>query len=282
MAKKIIVTGGAGFIGNSLVKELVRRNYDVYSFDIKKGNVSEVKYYTVDLRDREQLENLIHEVNPETIVHLGGLIKGSYEELYSVNVLGTKNILDSYKGRVIFISTGMVYQGNKSPYNEEMLTNPIDDYPRTNKMAEDFCLQRNNTVIIRLSLVYGPEQNSPMFISDLGKKIENKEVFRMTKGEQKRDFVHIKDVCEAFCILLENNERGIFNISYGDNISMQDLVKLVKKIKGDFKVEQTIPYRDNELWNYLLSREKARVVLGWEPKISLEEGLRDVFSESAR
>ncbi len=277
MAKKIIITGGAGFIGSHLAKELLKKNYEVYSFDIKEGNIPRTKYYTIDLRNKEQLKNLIQEVHPEAIVHLGGLIKGSYEELYSINVLGTKNILDSYTGRFIFISTSMVYQGNKSPYHEEMPTNPKDDYPKTKKLAEEFCLQRKNTVIVRAGVVYGPEQKSSMFISDLKEKIDRREIFKMTKGEQRRDFIHVKDLCNAFCILLENDATGIFNISSGEQRTMQEVITLAKEIVGDFPVEQTIPYRENELWDHLLSREKAKRILHWEPRISLEQGLKETL-----
>jgi len=279
MAKKIIITGGAGFIGNHVARELLKKNYEVYSFDIKDGNIPHVKYYTIDLKNKEQMNNLIQEVHPEAIIHLGGLIKGTYEELYSINVLGTKNILDCFIGRIIFISTSMVYQGNTSPYHEEMPTNPKDDYPKTKKIAEDFCLQRKNTVIVRASVVYGPGQKSSMFISDLEDKIKKGEVFKMTKGEQMRDFIHVKDLCNAFCILLENNATGIFNISSGEHVSMQEVITLAKEIVGDFPLEQTIPYRENELWDHLLSREKAKKILNWEPKISLEQGLREVLTE---
>lgn len=279
MAKRVIITGGAGFIGNYLAKELLKKEYEVYSFDIKEGNNPKVKYYTIDLRNKEQLKNLIKEVDPKAIIHLAGLVKGTYEELYSINVLGTKNLLDSYDGRFIFISTGMVYQGNKSPYHEEMLTNPIDNYPKTKKLAEEFCLQRKNTVIVRASVVYGPEQKGSMFIPDLKEKIDKQEVFRMTKGEQQRDFIHVQDLCNAFCILLENNATEIFNISSGEQRTMQEVIILAKEIVGEFPVEQSIPYRENELWEYCLSKEKAKKVLNWEPKISLEQGLKEVLKQ---
>lgn len=279
MDKNIIITGGAGFIGTYLGKELLKKGYRVYSFDKNRGKNTSIKYYTLDLTNKEQLENLIGEVNPSAIVHLAGLVRGSYEELYTANVLGTKNLLECYKGRIIFLSAGTTYQGNSSPYSEEMPINPLDNYPKTKRIAEEFCLQRKNTTIIRASVVYGPHQKGSMFLPELVEKIKNKETLHMTAGEQKRDFLHVQDLCDAIYIFLENEHPGIFNISSGKQYSMKEVITMAKAIIGEFSVEHSIPYREHELWDYCLSREKAKQIINWEPKIPFEQGLREILEE---
>lgn len=277
MAKKVIVTGGTGFIGSALIKELLKKNYEIYVFDKNQGNIPNVRYYPLDIRNKEQVQNSIEEIQPDTIIHLAGILKGSYEDLYTTNVIGTKNILDSFNGRLIFMSTGMIYQGNPSPYKEGMPLNPHDDYPKTKKLAEEFCLQKKNTIIIRASVVYGPEQKGSMFIPDLKNKIEKRTTFHMTKGEQKRDFIHVRDLCTAIEILIEKQYTGIINISSGKSIQIKEVIELAKEIIGDFPVEQSLPYREQELWEYCLDNSKAKKELNWEPKINFKEGLKETL-----
>ena len=278
MAKKIIITGGSGFIGTHLVQELYKRNYELYIFDIKESTGKEAKYEKMDLRDAELLNTRIKEIQPFAIIHLAGLARGSQKDLYDINVQGTKNILNAFQGKMIFMSTGMVYQGNNPPFEEEMQINPIDEYPKTKRIAEELCMQNVDNVIIRASLVYGPGQEDHMFIPELREAVlVKKQPFKMTKGEQKRDFIHVKDLVKAICILLEEKSSGIFNISSAEQVSIQELIEKAKAIIGDFPVEQSLNYRPNEIWDYSLSNEKAKKYLKWSPTISLEQGLKEIL-----
>lgn len=274
---KILVTGGAGFIGDHVVKELIKKSHEVFIFDLKEGDCKEAKYFITNLKNKELLKENLTKIKPDMIIHLAGLIKGKYKDLYEVNILGTKNILNLFSGRCIFLSTGMVYQGNNSPYEENMNTNPKDEYARTKLAAEELCLERKNNTVIRASIVYGPNQKGDMFLPSLKEAIRKKEVFKMTKGEQKRDFIHVKDLTNAICILMEKEESGIFNISSGENISLQEVIHQAKAIVGYFPIEQNIPYRENETWGYKLKNEKAKNILQWSPKISLKEGLKEML-----
>lgn len=278
MAKKIIVTGGTGFIGSHLVNVLLERGYEVSVFDVKEEGRKNVDYTIGDIRNQEHFQKYVDVIKPYCIVHLAGEIRGGYETLYTANVLGTENVLKSFEGRCIFMSTGMVYQGNEVPYTEEQPTNPQDHYPKTKKLAEDLCIRRKNTAIIRASVVYGPRQKSPMFISVLKQALKAKKgAFQMTKGEQKRDFLHVKDLIHAICLLIEHPYSGIINIGSGRNISLKETIEIARNLVGDFPVEYTVPYREHEMMDYLLDISKAKTLLNWEPRITLEEGLKDLL-----
>ncbi|MBI5797810.1 NAD(P)-dependent oxidoreductase [Candidatus Woesearchaeota archaeon] len=275
---KILVTGGNGFIGKSLVRALREREYNTTVLSRQKGNEEGVQYLIGDITNREQINNIFQQTKPNTVIHLASLTRGSYEELHKTNVIGTRNILEQHKGRVIFLSSGMVYQGNATPYTEDMLINPKEDYPKTKAEAEKLCLERTNTCILRASMIYGPEQTGTMFIPALKEYLKTKEAaFRMTKGKQKRDFLYIDDLVNLIIHVLEENVNGIFNASSGTNISMKEVIEKARKIVGDFQIENSIPYRENEMWGYILDNTKARV-WGWNPKINLEEGLKRTLS----
>ena len=278
MAKKIIVTGGNGFIGSALVEELLKTNYEVSVLDYIPGNKKGVQYYPLDIRNKEEVQKCIDKIKPEVIIHLAGLINGDYENMYKTNVLGTKNILDAFQGRSIFLSTGMIYQGNPTPYKETMLLNPQDNYAKSKKLGEELFLQKRDAVVIRTSLVYGPNQNGIMFIPYLREFLRKKiGAFKMTKGEQKRDFIHIQDLINAITLLIEHPYTGILNISSGQNIELKEVIKIAKEIVGNFQIENSIPYREQELWDYCLDNSKAKKELNWEPKIRFKDGLKETL-----
>ena len=278
---KILVTGGAGFIGSVLVEALVDQGEQVFVFDLSCGNVASVEYLLIDLTDKERVANAIQKIQPEMIYHLAAKVRGSAEELYLANVMATKNILDTFSGRVVFMTTGMVYQGQAVPYKEDMVLHPLDEYGKTKKLCEDFFLQRKKFAIVRASVVYGSGQKSPMFMSSLKEFLEHRDgAFHMTRGEQKRDFIHVADLVRALLLFRVEEFNGIFNIAYGESFMMRDVVTLAKELVGDFPVDMSLAYREKEMWDYAFDISKAREVLHWIPRIGLKDGLRETLSGS--
>ncbi|MSR86229.1 NAD(P)-dependent oxidoreductase [Candidatus Woesearchaeota archaeon] len=276
----ILVTGGAGFIGTELVKQLVKE-HTVSAFDLTPGKVSGVDYYQVNLTDKDQVDNIVKRIQPDLIYHLGGRIRGTEEELYQNNVLGTRNLLEAYSGRVIFMSSGLVYQGQKAPYREDMALDTQDPMGRTKILCEELLLERKNVAVVRASVVYGSGQKGPMFISSLKEFLVQREgAFPMTLGEQKRDFLHVDDLTRALLILQREEFTGVYNIAFGESFPMRDVINIAQEITGNFPVDTSLPYRENELWDYAFDITKAKKELNWEPKIRLEEGLKETLLSS--
>lgn len=278
MAKKILITGGCGFIGNQIVKDLMKNNYNVSVIDIKKG-IFPVKYFIADISNKEQILKIIKDIQPDIIIHLAALITGSYDDLYKINVIGTKNIQESFSGKIIFMSSAMIYQGLKAPFKENFIVNPTDNYAKTKKKAEDILLKNNQTIILRGSIVYGLGQKGSMFIPQLKYHIKNNLKFHMTKGEQKRDFIHVKDLTNAILKLIETNNSGIFNIGFGKSITLKEVIGIAKEIFPKLEIEHSLEYRPNEIMDYTPSIEKIKTTLKWQPNIDLKNGLKELLVE---
>jgi UDP-glucose 4-epimerase len=277
MAKHILVTGGSGFIGNYLVKELLKKNYKVSIIDTVKG-VLNADYYLTDISDK-QISTLIKQLSPDIIIHMAALINGSFDSMYRINVTGTKNIQDSFKGKIIFLSSAMVYQGSQSPFKEHFEINPKDNYALTKKLGEEIIKQNKEHIILRPSIVYGKGQQNQMFLSQLKQHIKNQTKFCMTNGEQLRDFIHVDDLTKAIIKSITTPFTGILNIGYGKSISLKEIINIAKGFHPSLEVEYSLPYRPNEPMNYSMDISKAKNTLDWQPLISIEQNLKEILLE---
>ena len=277
---KILITGGSGFIGSYLTQVLLQREYEVMVFDTKEGKHKKAQYCTGDISRKNDLKQCFQEKDIEKIIHLAALMNGTAERVQEVNIEGTQNLLDLFNGEIISLNTGFIYQGQTGPYREDMgpLT-PINDYGKTKLKAEELILKRNGKSV-RTSIAYGPGQEGSMFIPSLKQAITRKETVKMTKGEQKRDFIHVQDLVRGIIAVMENKETGIFNIAYGESTELREVVTIAREIMGNFSIDTSVPYRENEMWDYSFDISKAKRVLDWQPQINLKQGLEQVLSAS--
>ena len=102
----------------------------------------------------------------------------------------------------------------------------------------------------------------------------------MTKGDQKKDFLHVSDLIDGIMQIIEKNVEGEINLAHGTTISLMDLITIIKEITGDFPIEHSLPYRPNEIMDYAFDIKKAKTILHWEPKIDLKTGLRELLREN--
>ncbi len=282
MVKRILVTGGEGFIGTAFLRALVSEGHAVTSYGLARGNVPGVAYTVGDVCDLTTLTSAIRTASPDIVFHLAGLVHGAYDELFHVNVTGTKNVLEAFAGRVIFLSTSLVYHDCPVPFREDMVVHPVEPYPLTKLLAEKLCLSKRGTVV-RLSVVYGPDQSNDMLISSLRHYLQDRKgPFVMTRGEQQRDFIYIDDVIHALVLLVDNEYSGVLNIGSGEAHTLLQVVQIVKGIVGDFPVLHTVPYRERELMFHVFDISKAYEVLRWRPSVEVDDGLRRVMSGTRR
>ncbi len=302
------MTGAAGFIGSHLCERLLRIGFEVHGLDnLSRGSAEKIEalrrnglhFHRVDVRDRYEVERILREVKPDIVMHLAALIsvEESFEkpELYmEVNAVGTKNIVEGANKagsrRLIYASSAAVY-GNpiKLPISEDHPLKPISPYGLSKLAGEVHIRSRftgeENSVILRIFNVYGPGQ-SLEYAGVIAKFLNH---LRMKKpptifgdGSQTRDFIHVHDVVEAFIrsldAKLDNHE--VINIASGKPTRIIDLAETMINLFGlDLKpVHQ--PLRQGDIQESYADISRARRILGWNPSITLKEGLRSLIESS--
>lgn len=257
--EKIVVTGGAGFIGSNLVKNLSKDNNVTVIDDLSSGNLDNIQ----DLIDEKKIDfiegcitdlNLLKKTFKDVIYvfHLAAItsVQKSIKDpnlTQSINVDGLLNVLiasiDNNVKKVVNSSSCAVY-GNptKFPISENTITNPLSPYAKSKLIGEKHCqnFTKNHnlsTVSLRYFNVYGPGQDPnseyaaviPKFINLI---LDDKELIIYGSGEQTRDFVFVEDVVNANIIMAKNNVTGIFNVGSGKATSVNNLAKIIMKING--------------------------------------------------
>jgi len=294
MNKKVLVTGGAGFIGSHLVDKLIEKGHKVIVLDNlstgKKENLNpEAEFYNLDICDFAKIRPLFKEV--DFVFHLAAIprVPISVKDpigTSKVNILGTINVfkaaLDGGVKRVVFASSSSVYGEQKElPLRESMIPNPISPYGLQKLVGEQFAklftkLYKLPIVCLRYFNVYGPRVD---FDSDyslvigkfLKQRAEGKPLTIYGDGEQTRGFCFVDDVVEANILAMESEKlKGgeVLNIGSEKSHSINYLAEII----GGEKVY--LPPRKGDPLHTKADITLAKKLLGWEPKISFEEGIK--------
>jgi UDP-glucose 4-epimerase len=303
---KVLVTGGAGFIGSHLVDRLVNESYDVCVLDnLSSGKLSningplkdgKVKFVEGDIRDASLLIKVLAGV--DVVVHLAALISvplsvANPELTFDVNLSGTSNLLrSSVKAGVskfVFISSCAVYGDPKiQPITEETVTDPISPYAESKLIGERYCLGFHDrgllrSVVLRFFNVYGSRQSlndySGVITLFLDRARRNEPLIVYGDGLQTRDFVSVHDIAEAIFASLNSvgAEGEIIHIGSGRATSINELAQTVLELTGaESGILHKSP-RAGDIKNSLADISKAKRVLGYEPKFSLRDGLRELL-----
>jgi UDP-glucose 4-epimerase len=298
---KVLVTGGAGFIGSNLVRSLLERGDDVRVLDNFSTGLRtnldglDVEIVEGELRSYERVHNAVR--GTEMVFHLGALgsVPRSVQDPLTsgaVNVEGTLNVMlaarDEGVRRVVFASSSSIY-GNQSelPLRESMAPDPISPYGVAKLAAERYCVSFSRVyhsfeaVVLRYFNVFGPRQNPysqyaavvPLFITAIA---AGEPVTVFDDGDQSRDFTYVDNVVAAN--LLAGDAEGvsgrIFNVSAGVPVTVNELAETIGRLLDKPVERQYLPARPGDLRNSWADPSESRRVLGYEPSVSLEEGLR--------
>jgi nucleoside-diphosphate-sugar epimerase len=303
VSSRVLVTGGAGFIGCNLVRALVARGDAVRVLDnFSTGNRanlvgldSDVEVIEGELRSYERVHAAVR--GTELVFHLGALgsVPRSVQDPLTssaVNVEGTLNVLlaarDEGIRRVVFSSSSSIYGSRDDlPVHEEMAPDPISPYGVAKLAAERYCVSFTRvyhafeTVVLRYFNVFGPRQSPfsqyaamvPLFITAVGR---GEPVTVFGDGEQVRDFTYVDNVVDATLRAADAADVSgrIFNVAAGSPASVNTVAESIGRILGRDVRKEYEPPRPGDIRDSWADVSAARELLGWEPGIGLEEGLR--------
>lgn len=298
-ARHAIVTGGSGFIGSNLVTRLLADGWAVsavvrYDSPLKNPRLAphwhRLRVVEADVRNRGALDAL-RDVAADVCFHLAaynhvGHSFTQVEECFDVNARGTANVIDQCAAarRILYMSTSEVYGEQAAvPFVETMAPQPKSPYAITKYAGELYArmcqrLDPGRVVIVRAFNTYGPGQSTGAVISELIRDFLRGQPVLITKGEQTREFNYVDDIVDGLIRAATHSAplEGPVNIAGGQEVKIKDLAALIGRLTGagDQLRIGALPYRPNEIWRMYADATRARTVLGWQPSVSLEEGLR--------
>jgi UDP-glucose 4-epimerase len=298
MSLKVLVTGGAGFIGSRVATRLIKDGHKVAIVDnLATGNAknvpAEATFYQMSIGDAK-LNDVFAKEKFDIVIHHAAQIdvrKSVEDPVYdaTVNVLGSLNLLNCIRDngvkKMVYASTGGAVYGEPQylPCDENHPVKPLCPYGITKHTVEHYIelyhmLYGLNYTILRYPNVYGHFQNpygeagvNAIFI---GMMIQGITPTIFGDGSQTRDFVFVDDVVEANMLAMKTEKMGIFNLGWAKPISVNDIYHLLQKITGFPNPPIYAPERPGEVNQIYLSADKIKKELGWEPKVDFEEGLR--------
>ena len=294
---KILVTGGAGFIGSNLVDALVGLNHDVVVVDnlssgLKRNLNPKARFYEIDIRDRK-LSEVFEREKPDIVDHHAAQIdvRKSGEDPVAdaeANILGSLNLITncvrSGVKRVVYASTGGAIYGDPQylPADENHPINPISQYGVSKHTVEHYLhlysiIHGLEYMALRYSNVYGPRQNPygeagvvAIFAIQM---LTGKQPTIFGPGDKTRDYAHVSDIVKANITALTKGKNAIYNIGTGVETSDQEIFDTLAGVLGYKGKPIYAPVRKGEVYRISLDCSKARKELGWSPKLSLKEGI---------
>tara|TARA_B100000212_G_scaffold304534_1_gene251967 strand:+ start:2473 stop:3381 length:909 start_codon:yes stop_codon:yes gene_type:complete len=302
MISKCLVTGGAGFIGSHIVEKLLDENHEVIVLDNEYSN-NEKFYWNPksenikgDITDYSLIKKLTK--NVDIIFHCAAesRIISSIEnplKATEINVIGTSTILQCAREanvkRVIYSSTSSGYGRNNTPNSELQVDDCLNPYSLTKIMGEKFCKMYTDlydlpTISLRYFNVFGERSPSigqyalviAIFVEQY---LKDEPLTIVGDGEQRRDFIYVKDVVEAnylaaFSEIAKEDFGEVYNVGFGRNISINHIANLISK------KQINLPPRLGEVRENLADISKIKKVFGWSPNVSLEDWLKDFIDKS--
>jgi len=302
---RILVTGGAGFIGSHLVEKLVASGHEVailddfndfYDPQIKRENITavskDVAIHHLDLRDSGAVRNLFDREKFDAIAHLAARagVRPSIQNpqlYYDTNVDGTLHLLDAARvtgvERFIFASSSSVYGNSKTvPFSEDrQLTQTLSPYGATKIAGESLCstyshLYGMRVVALRYFTVYGPRQRPDLAIHQFTRRIHaGKPIDQFGDGTTRRDYTYIDDIIQGTIAALKYDGPmfDIFNLGENETIQLRDLIAGIENALGEKAKINRLPEQPGDMPVTYADISKARELLGYNPSTRLSDGL---------
>jgi len=305
---KCLVTGGAGFIGSHITEALVEENHEVTVLDNfllgRKENLSpvidKIQFVEGDIRDEKLVMKLTKDVDyifHQAAASSSPMFAQSLREALSINIDGFAALLNAARKngakRMVYASTSSIYGNNPLPLREDMKVTPPNFYSVSKLACEDLAKVFSSeygvqTVGFRYMSVYGPREESKGIYANLASQFlwairKNERPVIYGDGSQTRDFVFVKDVVQANLLAMDMSKKisgEVINVGTGKATSLNELVLILNRILGKSVKPK---FTELKVKNYIFGQQadltKAKKLLGYVPKYTLEEGIREIIGE---
>ena len=292
---KILITGGAGYLGSVLAEHFLARNHEVTVYDnllykqlsvlhlFKKG----FKFIKGDVRDKDKLKSLVLE--HDVIIPLAAIVgmpacKANPELAIDVNYKQIVDIVDVLKDnqKLIIPNTNSQYGSSSEVITEKSSFKPLSLYAQTKCDAEEYVLQKGNGVVLRLATVFGvsPRMRQDLLVNDFVYKSLVDGYLVLFEANFKRNYIHVNDIANTFEFILNNYEKckgEVYNVGLSDaNLSKLELAEKIQKYIPNLVIKQEEFREDFDKRNYIVSNEKLEKI-GWKPKFNLDYGIQQLI-----
>lgn len=293
--RKVLVTGGAGFIGSHLVESLKQDNEVVVVDDLSKGSRSNLDdkfdIHQIDITDKDSLRSVFEQNSFDILFHLASRTNVSEsvenpEKDLNVTVKGTSNLLELSRemdlDKIVFTSSAAVYGDSDKTFTEDSGTNPRSPYSAAKLMAEKLGLSYCNIydthfVVVRIANVYGPGQKSQV-VHDFVKKLDQdpQELEVLGDGNQVRNFCHVKDVVDGLLLCAEKGDSGeIYNLAGDENTTITELAEKISSLySSETDIECTGSTWKGDVDKIKVDNSKIKEI-GFKQDYSLVDGIRE-------
>lgn len=279
--KKILVTGSSGFIGESLVAHLQQKNYQILTFDSKDGDICDV-----DLSQKYANEEIFY------VFHLAAktFVPHSWEnplEFYKTSILGTQQVLELCRKNSIpmtFVSAYVYGIPNGTPIAEKVIPAPNNPYAHSKYLAEELCRFYAEYCSVKVTIarpfnIYGKKQKKHFLIPHILNQVLHEDEITVKDLHPKRDYIYLDDLIDGLIKTIENDKKiSIYNFGSGIEYSVKEIIDIIQIVAGTNKpiVSENIE-RSNEISSVVADISKAKKELGWTPKYSFENGIKEIL-----
>jgi len=281
---RVLVVGGAGYVGGAVTDILAKGNYDMRVYDAllyEESYRKEVDFVYGDVREREKLLPQLKWA--DAVIWLAALVGDGAcalnpEVTVAINQESVKFLADNFDGRIIFMSTCSVYGAQDGVLDENSPLNPLSVYASTKLEAEKY-LANKNAIIFRLGTLFGVGDlfsriRLDLVVNTLTVRAHKHGKITVFGGDQFRPLLHVRDAAKMAVESLTTSHTGIFNL-HRQNVRIIDLAYQVRNHFPDLIIETT-PMKFQDLRNYRVSSEKAQKILGFKPTHSIDEGIEEI------
>ena len=293
---KVLVTGGAGFIGSHVVDALIKKGDEVIIIDnlstgFERNINSQAKFYSLDICD-SNIKNVFETEKPQVVMHLAAqtavtrsIIDATFDA--NVNILGSLNLISNCVNfgvnKIIYDSSCALYgKPEYLPVDEKHPINPLSPYGVSKHTVEHYLylyyyLYNLSYTVLRFANVYGPRQNphgeGGVIAIFTGKMLAGEQPTIFGSGDKSRDYINVDDIVAANLLAMESIENGIYNIGTGRETYDQQIFDLLSKECAYQGSPKYADERPGEIKQIVLNFDKAAKYLNWKPQISIKEGI---------